>query len=233
MWEEDNDLLEEANTQFPDLPITAMAHFYRGEMQRVIAWRRRLDSTINWAVAVATATLSIAFSGSDRPAVILLLGMALVLALLGIESRRYRYYDLWRARVRMLEAGYLAPLLDPERAPMGNRWRELLNQDLLAPAFKVSRTEAIGRRFMRGHVYFMGILVAGWCLKLIIHPQPLADTGEFFQRASLGIIPGEAVTGLILVALAALLGMGFWFRKYRRASGRAIQPIETVGEWGI
>jgi uncharacterized membrane protein len=159
--------------------------------------------------------------------------MALILALLGIESRRYRYYDLWRARVRMLEAGYLAPLLDPQRAPLGYRWRELLNQDLLTPAFKVSRTEAIGRRFMRGHMYLMGILVAGWCLKLIIHPQPLAGTEEFFQRASLGMIPGEAVAGLILVGLAALLAVGFWVRKYRRASGRATQLAETADEWGI
>ena len=38
---------------------TAMIHFYRGEIQRSNTWRNRLDTTTNWAVLTAGATLSL------------------------------------------------------------------------------------------------------------------------------------------------------------------------------
>src|SRR5262245_39201265 len=41
---------------------TAMIHFYRGEVQRSNTWRNRLDTTTNWAVITAGATLSFVFS---------------------------------------------------------------------------------------------------------------------------------------------------------------------------
>ena len=42
--------------------VTAMAHFFRAEIQRANVWRQRLDATTNWAVVSTGATLSIAFS---------------------------------------------------------------------------------------------------------------------------------------------------------------------------
>src|SRR6185295_7824618 len=41
---------------------TAMIPFYRGEVQRSNTWRNRLDTTTNWAVITAGATLSFVFS---------------------------------------------------------------------------------------------------------------------------------------------------------------------------
>src|SRR5262244_3684528 len=46
---------------------TAMIHFYRGEVQRSNTWRNRLDTTTNWAVLTAGATLSFVFSSSSNP----------------------------------------------------------------------------------------------------------------------------------------------------------------------
>src|ERR1700752_2996717 len=46
---------------------TAMAHFYRGEVQRSNTWRNRLDTTTNWAVLSAGAMLSFAFSSPSSP----------------------------------------------------------------------------------------------------------------------------------------------------------------------
>src|SRR6187549_2996097 len=45
----------------------AMVHFYRGEVQRSNVWRTRLDTTTNWAVLTAGATLSFSFSASTNP----------------------------------------------------------------------------------------------------------------------------------------------------------------------
>ena len=45
---------------------TAMIHFYRGEVQRSNTWRNRLDTTTNWAVLTAGATLSFVFSSATQ-----------------------------------------------------------------------------------------------------------------------------------------------------------------------
>lgn len=38
----------------------------------------------------------------------------MVLTFLFMEARRYRYYDLWMRRVRLIEDGYGAPVLRRE-----------------------------------------------------------------------------------------------------------------------
>lgn len=35
--------------------VTAMAHFYRGELGRIMIWRQRLDAPTNWALASGPA----------------------------------------------------------------------------------------------------------------------------------------------------------------------------------
>ncbi|MEJ2525797.1 MAG: DUF2270 domain-containing protein, partial [Desulfuromonadales bacterium] len=42
--------------------ITALAHYYRAEVQRSLAWRERLDRTTNWAVGATAAFLGFGFS---------------------------------------------------------------------------------------------------------------------------------------------------------------------------
>src|SRR6266478_6314168 len=46
---------------------TAMAHFYRGEVQRSNTWRTRLDNTTYWAVLTVGGALSFAFSSPNNP----------------------------------------------------------------------------------------------------------------------------------------------------------------------
>ena len=41
---------------------TAMAHFYRGEIGRIMGWRARLDNTTNWAITTTSTIFTVAFS---------------------------------------------------------------------------------------------------------------------------------------------------------------------------
>ncbi|MBA3804807.1 MAG: DUF2270 domain-containing protein, partial [Acidobacteria bacterium] len=84
----------------------ALVHFYRGEVQRSNTWRNRLDTTTNWAVLTAGATLSFAFSAPQNPHFVILINSLLVAFFLFMEARRYRYYEIWSSRVRVLETGY-------------------------------------------------------------------------------------------------------------------------------
>ena len=83
--------------------ITLIAHYYRAEIARMAGWRDRIDRTSNWAVTVVGAMLSVSLSTPTAHHGVILFAMVLVLFLLVIESRRYRFFDVYRARVRNLE----------------------------------------------------------------------------------------------------------------------------------
>ena len=91
--------------------VNAMSHFYRGEMGRIMVWRQRLDITTNWAITSSTAIITIAFTTREVPHIIFFFNLAIVWAMLWIEARPYRFYDAFRARVRMLEAHFLVPMV--------------------------------------------------------------------------------------------------------------------------
>ncbi len=65
-----------------------MAHLYRGEMNCMTTWRKRLDQTTYWTVAVMVAILTCTVSNRDNPHHILLIGMVAVGVFLQIEARR-------------------------------------------------------------------------------------------------------------------------------------------------
>src|SRR3712207_2599123 len=77
---------------------TAMVHFYRGEVQRSNTWRNRLDTTTNWAVITAGATLSFAFSSTAHPHFLIPLNSLLLAFFLFFEARLYRYSEIWSRR---------------------------------------------------------------------------------------------------------------------------------------
>ena len=93
------DNLEEGSSlRFPVLTkddITTLAHYYRGEMSRMMSWRDRLDRTTNWAIGAVTAMLSITLATASAHHSVLIFSMVLVFLLLQIESRRYRFFHLF------------------------------------------------------------------------------------------------------------------------------------------
>jgi len=107
--------------------------FLRAEVQRANVWRSRLDATTNWAVIATGAALTIAFNQSSHHGVILL-NTLLVTLFLYIEARRYRYYELWSSRIRLMETDFYAAMLVPPFQPAPD-WAESLAENLLQPHF--------------------------------------------------------------------------------------------------
>ena len=169
---------------------TAMIHFYRGEVQRSNTWRNRLDTTTNWAVLTAGATLSFVFSSPSNPHFVIPINSILVAIFLVMEARRYRYYEIWSSRVRVIETGYFAQMLAPESVPTDEAWAEHLAADLITPHFTITEWEAIGRRLRRNYLWIFALLALSWNLKVYLHPLPararcgnLRPTGHSFQRS--------------------------------------------------
>lgn len=73
------------------------------EFVNVVARYHRIDRTTDWAVAVVAAMLSVLLSTPTAHHGVLLFAMVLVLLLLVIEARRYRFFDVCRNRVRRME----------------------------------------------------------------------------------------------------------------------------------
>lgn len=217
---------------------TAMIHFYRGEVQRSNTWRNRLDTTTNWAVLTAGATLSFVFSSPSNPHFVIPINSILVAIFLLMEARRYRYYEIWSSRVRVLETGYFAQLLAPDNVPSDEAWAQHLASDLITPHFTISEWEAVGRRLRRNYLWIFALLALSWNLKVYLHPLPARDFTAFIDRATVGIVPGWAVfvIGVIFNAAIAIFAIGTV--RLREATGEvlpqhefSLRPIITMRRW--
>lgn len=217
--------VDETKTQDPEEPVwtyrgyrlktsefvTAMVHLFRAEIQRANVWRQRLDTTTNWAVVSTGATLSIAFSQPNIHHGIIILNTLLVMWFLFIEARRYRYYELWSYRVRLMETDFYAAMLVPPFHP-SPEWAESLAENLLSPSFPISIWEAFGRRLRRNYFWMFLILYASWAAKIWLFPQPAGSLDEFIQRSAVGPVSGKIMIvlgfalyfSLLLVALATI-----------------------------
>ncbi len=177
--------------------VTAMVHLFRAEIQRANVWRQRLDTTTNWAVVATGATLSISFSQPNVHHGVIILNTLLITWFLFIEARRYRYYELWSYRIRLMETDFYAAMLVPPFHP-SPEWAESLAENLLMPSFPISMWEAFGRRLRRNYLWIYFILGISWFGKGYLFPQPAASVTEFILRGAVGPIPGQ-----IMIALGA------------------------------
>ena len=100
--------------EFSPAQIGALAHLYRGEVYRSTVWRTRLDSSTNWAVVTTGIALSATYSSAQASPLPMVLVGLLVSVFLLFEARRYRYFTVWRARARLLETDFFAPMISGE-----------------------------------------------------------------------------------------------------------------------
>jgi uncharacterized membrane protein len=201
--------------------VTAMVHFFRAEVQRANVWRQRLDTTTNWAVVATGATLSIAFSQSEVHHAIIILNTLLVTWFLFIEARRYRYYELWSYRVRLMETDFYAAMLVPPFHP-SPEWAESLAENLLSPRFPISMWEAFGRRLRRNYLWIFLILYFSWLAKIWLFPIPPDTLQEFIVRAAVGPLPGPLMIGLGFTFYGALFLVALLTIRMTRATGEIL-----------
>lgn len=184
---------------------TAMAHYYRAEVARMTSWRDRLDTTSNWAITVTAALLSVSLSTTTAHHSVLLFAMVLITLLLYVEARRYRFYDVYRMRVRQFEKHYFGQMFSGEGTRGAEPWLAMLAQELRHPKFRITFGLAMRRRLRRNYVWMYVILLVAWVLKITspdlqdgVHLDAERPFQAVLLNATLGPLPGWLV--LILVA---------------------------------
>jgi len=189
---------------FPSSPgefITLFAHFHRAEIARMAGWRDRIDRTTNWAITLVAAMLSVSLSTSNAHHSVLMFAMVLAFFLLMIESRRYRFFDVYRSRVRRLERNYYAKLFDP-RLEAEEDWRHIMAADLQSPTFVMSMAEAVSRRLRRNYIWIFLILLGAWTLKVTFPsfsgeiPAALSFQ-DWVRNAGVGPVSGWTISATI------------------------------------
>jgi len=173
--------------------LTALAHLYRAEVFRSTHWRTRLDNTTNWAVVTTGIALSATFSNIDASPLPMVLVGLLVTVFLIFEARRYRYYNMFRARARLMETDIYAPILYGRKVPWNSGWSRLLADDYEMPHYHISLARAAGRRLRSNYSWILAIQAVAYYGKIAIHPEPLVSLSEAFDRAAIGPIPGGFV----------------------------------------
>ena len=221
---EEREIGQEAARDQSDF-FSLMGHVYRGELGRAASWRTRIDRTTNWAVVLTASLLTWTFSADTRPHYVLVVGMIMLLVFLGIEARRYRTYDIWRSRVRMLEENVFANALD-SRGVEQSRWRTLLSDDLREPTIKTPAIEAISRRLRRVYFPLLSVLGGAWFIRLTVFAP--TSTGVV-ETAAVGRLPGSVVLLTVGLAYAGLFVLMFW--PWQRQAKGELQSQTDSDEW--
>jgi uncharacterized membrane protein len=209
-----NDGNERDKNEYEAVPLSdaAMAQLFRGELTRSDTWRSRLDNTTNWAMTTTAAVISFGFS-SAASHVVFLVGIWMVVSFLSIEARRYRYYDLWMRRVRLLEEGYWIPML--RREPVDpDSLRELVTL-MERPQIQLSVFSSLSTRLNRAYGPILLVLTLSWFVKVYSHPQAPHSFSEFVGRARIGPIAGGFVMMFffLLVLIFAYLFVASFFTR--------------------
>ena len=196
---------------FDKSDYAALVHYYRGEVQKMNTWRQRLDVTTNWAIVTSAGFLSFGFGDKDATHFVIVLATIIVTCFLFIEARRYKYYDLWRWRVDLMNENFFAVILSRNKLPLMPDWLETLADDLQQPKFKISSWGAIGKRIRRNYGWLYIVLALCWTTKVLIHPIPAENFTELVARAAIyHLAPGWLVItagivfniGLIVIAVS-------------------------------
>jgi len=208
---------EDTIREFNPAELGAIAHLYRGEIYRSTIWRTRLDNTTNWSIVTMGIALSTTFSSKEASALPLILIGLLLGVFLGLEARRYRYFNVWRARARFMETHLYAQILKGKRGSDDESWRKILAEDYLHPRHHISFVRAAGRRIRRTYIWIVAIQVTAYFGKLAIHPDMANHFQEFVDRATIGPIPGWVVLccGLVYNLCWVVLAISTWWADRR------------------
>jgi len=202
----DEDIGEEIAADASDM-VGLLGHLYRGQMDRVTTWRSRLDQTTYWAVTIMAAILTWAFSSPDNPHYLLLVGMGTILVFLFVETRRYRAYDVWRERIRLLERDLFAQMLDPEADLTHREWRRRIGDDLRNPAVKLTPFTAFARRLSRVYFPFLLVLLAAWLVRI----TAFAPDEPWRTTAAIPGVSGTVVVGSVAGTYLVLTGVSVYY----------------------
>lgn len=196
--------------EFDNAEIGALAHLYRGEVYRSTMWRTRLDNTTNWSVVTLGIALSVTYASRTASPLPLMLVALLIAMFLFLEARRYRYFNVWRARCRWIERNFYAPMLFRSTRPEPGEWQDVLGRDYLMPQYHIGFWRAMGRRLRRNYMWIFLFQAIAYLGKVIIDPVPAPSFSEMLARMAVGPIPGPVIFFIGVLFHGGWIALAIW-----------------------
>ena len=104
---------------------------------------------------------------------------------------------------------------DPDFSDEGVYWRSELASDLRYPQYKMSMPYALGRRIAANYIYLFTILMAGWLMKIKLHPNVVTDWPNYLEQAAVGRFSGWFTFSFIIIFMAHLIVLLIGSKKKR------------------
>jgi len=210
---------------------SVLVNFYRGEVQRAYTWRTRLDRTTNWAILILSVLITWTFSSPERPHELLLFTLIFMFTLLIIESRRYRYYNVWASRIKVLEENFIAKALSPREKVSSRDWMRTLAEDLKKPHFKIPLWTAISHRLRRIYQWLFSVTIILWISKLAMHPTSARSLGQIISRAKISTVPGNVISAIVFGFYIITMIIAFIGPRFEERKSKIVDDEESRKEW--
>jgi uncharacterized membrane protein len=180
-------------------------------------------------VVTLGVALSIAFSSPAASPLPLVLVGVLIMFFVSIEARRYRYFNVWRARARWMETHLYAPMLRDGDLHMEEGWQNDLARDYWTPHYHISFFTALGRRIRRNYLWILIIQMVAYLGKLAVHPTAIASIDDLWARATVGPIPGQLMLAAGVVYISVWCGVAVISYRADRARHGARTESTAMG----
>ena len=148
-----------------------------------------------------------------------------------LEARRYRFFNVWRARCRWLETHFYAPMLHDGDLHLEEHWQQTLAEDYWMPRYHVSMFVAVGRRIRSTYLWILLIQTLAYIGKLVVHPFPAENLTQVMRRGDVGPVSGQvmlAMGGLYILTWSSIALIVF-MRDRSRARARSRETGSSMG----
>ena len=214
---------------FDSADVGALAHLYRAEVYRSTTWRTRLDTTTNWSVVSLGIALSVAYANKNASELPLLLIGMLITMFLFLEARRYRYFNIWRARCRWMEKNFYAPMLFQSTRPQPGGWQDVMARDYMAPRFHIGFWLALGRRLRRNYLWIFLFQAVAYLGKISIHPEPVVTFPQLLDRMRVDVIPGWVMLAFGVTFHTFWICLTIWAWLHDRNKHADVKGVHGIG----
>jgi uncharacterized membrane protein len=127
--------------------------------------------------------------------------MFVLMVFLLIEAHRYRQYDVWRGRARLLQKELFAEMYAPRDADSG--WQTELGEALREPSYNIPYRQAVAHRLRRVYLPLLVVVLVAWIARTTV----FVSNVPWEESTSIPGIPGPIVVVSIGLFYFVLLGI--------------------------
>lgn len=149
-----------------DKYLQVVAHFYRGEMNRMTVYRQRLDTTTQYTISLSSIMI-IYYMSYNCSIYFPLFILFLIMFFCFLETRRYQYFLISQKRIKLLEEGFfINTIFNDDNTNI--EWKHNFINNLKNTNYIFPFHKSFIIRYKRYYIWITDFILGCWLLKLYI-----------------------------------------------------------------